>query len=44
MLFRSNLKVAEGVLPPKGATVKVAEGNKRKWESVGKSVVSAQLA
>src|ERR1043165_813221 len=35
----TNLKVAEGVLPPKGAAVKVAEGNKRKWDGIGKSVV-----
>ena len=40
----TNLKVAEGVLPPKGAAAKVAEGNKRKWDSVGKSVVPAQPA
>ena len=37
----TNLKVAEGVLPPKGTAVKVTEGNKRKWDGVGKSVVPA---
>jgi hypothetical protein len=36
------MKVAEGVLPPRGAAVKAPADNKRKWESAGKSVGSSQ--
>src|ERR1044071_3430691 len=38
----TNMKVAEGVLPPRGATVKAPESNKRKWEGMGKGSSSAQ--
>src|ERR1043165_8255173 len=38
----TNMKVTEGVLPPRGATVKAPDSNKRKWEAVGKGSSSAQ--
>ena len=38
----TNMKVAEGVLPPRGAAVKAPADNKRKWESAGKNIGSSQ--
>ena len=38
----TNMKVAEGVLPPRGAAVKAPADNKRKWDGAGKSASSGQ--
>ena len=38
----TNLKIAEGVLPPRGSSVKAPAENKRKWESVDKGSSGTQ--